>query len=434
VNGALPPGPSHNRIKQAVLWTRHFPEFQAECHERYGPSFTMRVGTTPPAVLTKDREVIKRLFTGDPLQKRHGNDVLRAVLGPRSLLLLEPREHLERRKLLLPPFHGERVRGYARLMQELIERDLDRWPDDGEVVVQQRAQDVTLEVILQAVFGMRDTALRARLRRIYDSMVDQTGSAIGFYFPQLAKRWNPLLRPYWRKKDELDAIEREQIRQTRADPSLDEREDILAMLVQARYEDGRGLTDADLVDELNTLLAAGHETTATAIAWGAELLAHNPDVQERARAGGPEYLDALSKEVLRLCPPISSVAARRPVEDFAIGEHTVKPHMAVLVNAWAIHRDPEIYPEPEAFRPERFLGDQPDSYTFMPFGGGAHRCIGAALALLEMKVAFGAIVERYDLEPVNDGVPPPERRGIVHVPEGGGRVRVRRRVAATVAA
>ena len=427
---ALPPGPSYSRIRQALLWTRRFHEFQAESHDRYGPSFTVRLGTMPVAVVTADRDVIRRLFTGDPVAKRHGNDLLRPVLGDHSILVLEPREHLERRKLLLPPFHGERVRGYAELMRELVDRDLASWRELETVEVIRRAQELTLEVIFQAVFGMSDPQVRARLRSFYDAMVATAGSSIGFYFPQLARRWNPVIRPYWRNKDALDATLREQIAATRADPALAERGDILAMLVQARYEDGGGLTDAELVDELNTLLAAGHETTATAIAWGAELLAHNPDVVRRARAAEPEYLDALVKEVLRIRPPLPVVSARRMVEPFELGDHTVKPGVPVVVNAWAIHHDPAVHPQPDAFRPERFIDDPPDSYAFMPFGGGAHRCLGASLALLEMRVAFGAILERYDLEPTRPALAPQERRGIVMAPRGGARVRVRARATA----
>jgi cytochrome P450 len=435
VNGALPPGPSQNQIRQALLWTRHYREFVADARERYGPTFTARVGGMPAAVVTVDRDAIKRLFTGDPLAKRHGNDLLRTVLGDRSLLLLEPSEHLERRKLLLPPFHGERVRAYADLMGRLIEEDLDEWGELDSVQVLPRAQDLTLEVILQAVFGMRDPQLRARLRSIYDSMVSTAGSSIGFYFPQLTSRWNPLIRKYWRNRDRLYAIVREQIAATRADPRLADRDDILAMLIEARDEDGRGgLTDDDLLDELNTLLAAGHETTATAIAWGVELLAHNPEIAERARGAEPEYLDALVKEVLRIRPPLPTVSARRPTEPFEIAGYTLEPNTTVIVDCWGIHHDPEVYPDPEAFRPERFLEDPPDSYAFMPFGGGAHRCLGASLAQLEIRVVLKAIVERYELQPTEPKIAEPERRGIVFAPHGGTRVRVTPRVAAPVAA
>jgi cytochrome P450 len=416
-----------------VLWTRRYPEFTAAARERHGPTYTVRIGGMPTSVVTVDRDAIRRLFTGDPLMKRHGNDILRSTLGDRSVLLLEPDEHLERRKLLLPPFHGERVRGYARLMEHLIAAELGRWRSREVVAVLPRAQNLTLEVILQAVLGMRDEEMRGRLRAIYDSMIGITGSALGFYFPQTHRRWNPAMRSFLGKKAALDAILTEQIAATRDDPALGERDDILAMLVSARDEHGNGLTTADLLSELNTLLVAGHETTATAIAWGAELLAHHPEELARARDGDERHLDAVVKEILRSRPPIPIGGARQPVEPFPIDGFTIDPSVVILVDGWGVHHDPDVYPDPDAFRPERFLDEPPDSYAFLPFGGGAHRCIGAALAQLEIKVVLSALLERYDLAPTQDEIAPPVRRAIALVPRGGGRVRVTARTRALAA-
>lgn len=409
---------------QAVLWTRRYPEFTHSAHERYGSTFTARIGGLPTSVVTVDRDVVRRIFTGDPVLKRHGNDLLRPVLGDRSVLLLEPSEHLERRKLLLPHFHGERVRAYSHLIRSLIEAELDRWREDEVLAVLPRAQNLTLEVILRAVLGIADPRMREQLREIYDSMIRIPGSALGFCFPQL--QW--IARSYWRKKHELDGILTEQIAATRSDPGLAGRDDILALLVQTRDERGEGLSDAELLAELNTLLVAGHETTATAIAWGAELLAHHPAVLERARRavndGEDGYTDALVKEILRIRPPIPVGAARHPVEPFSIGEFTVDPSVAIIVNAWGVHHDSALYPKPEVFRPERFVDQAADSYAFVPFGGGAHRCLGAALAQLEIKIVLGAIISHYDLEPVDAQIAGPVRRAIALVPRGGGRVRL----------
>ncbi len=373
--------------------------------------------------------MIRRLFTGDPKQKRHANDILREALGDRSLLLLEPAEHLGRRKLLSPPFHGERVRGYARLMERFVDRELDGWQDGTEVKVIKVAQRVTLDVILEAVLGLSDATLRDRLRGVFDSMLDLKGSEMALYYPRVQhrSRWNVLLELYWRKRDVLDRMLDEQIAATRSDPDLESREDILAMMVQARDEQGDGLTDTDLRHELNTLIGAGHETTATAIAWGTELLAHNPDVQSRAReaagAGDQRYLDALVKEVLRIRAPVAVAAARHPLEPFEVDGYEVGSDAVVLADCWGVHLDPTVYADPECFEPARFLEPTPE-YSFLPFGGGAHRCLGAALAQLEMKVALSAIVGRFELVPVGDALAPPVRRGIVLAPKGGGRVRV----------
>jgi cytochrome P450 len=398
-------------------------------HQRYGSTFTARLGGLPTSVVTTDRDAIRRLFTGDPLLKRHANDLVRPVLGDRSVLLLEPGEHLERRKLLLPTFHGERVRRYAELMRELIDDDLDRWAVSEEVRLLPRAQDLTLQVILQAVLGVRDAAMREQLRGIYDAMVGLPLSEIAFYFPRLTRRsrWSPVAELFWRRKDELDRLVTSHIASTRQDPRLQERDDVLALLVQARDERGGGLTDAELLAELNTLLVAGHETTAAALAWGAELLAHDRQVLERTRSavdgGETEYLDALVKEVLRIRPPLIG-GARHPVEPFPIGEFVIDPAVAIIVNAWGVHHDHAIYTEPERLRPERFMEGAPDSYTFLTFGGGAHRCLGASLAQLEIKVVLSAIVERYDLTPVGAELAPAVRRGLSLVPRGGGRVRI----------
>jgi cytochrome P450 family 135 len=428
---SLPPGPRLPRAVQAAARVWRFAEFSDRGHARYGDSFTVHVGTSPAAVLTRDREVIKRLYTGDPLGKRHGNDLLSNFLGMQSVLMLEPPEHLVRRKMLLPPFHGERVQSYARLMQRLTAAELDRLRAGEVVEVQPIAQALTLDVILQAVLGISDVAMRTRLREIFDALNTPLNS-FALFVPQLARRarWNPLSRRPWRLKDELDAVLFEHIAATRADPLLGEREDILAMMVGARDEAGAGLSDEQLRDELITLIAAGHETTATATAWGVELLVHNPAVMARAREGDDAYLEALVKEILRIRSPLPISSARHMLEPFAIGPWTIPPNVAVLVDAYGVHNDPRTYPEPHAFRPERFLDEQPDGYSFVPFGGGAHRCLGASLALLEMKVVLREMLARVELERMSTVPARPVPGGPTLKPRGGTRVRVLARRAA----
>ena len=284
-------------------------------------------------------------------------------------------------------------------------------------------------MILEAVLGLSDAALRDRLRAVFDSMLDLPGTELALYYPavQRRSRWNKPLELYWRKRDVLDRMLDDQIAATRADPALERRDDILALMVLARDEQGDGLTDTDLRHELNTLISAGHETTATAIAWGAELLAHNPAVQARAREavgdGDQRYLDALVKEVLRSRAPVAVAAARHPLEPFEIDGYVIDSDAVILADCWAVHRDPTVYPAPDSFRPERFLEPTPE-YSFLPFGGGAHRCLGAALAQLELKVVLSAVLERFALHPLGDELAPPVRRGIVLAPKGGGRVKV----------
>jgi cytochrome P450 len=339
--------------------------------------------------------------------------------------MLEPPEHLLRRKMLLPPFHGERVQSYARLMERLTAHALDRLRPGEVVKVQPIAQALTLDVILQAVLGISDVEMRGRLRKLFDQLNTPLNS-LAMFVPQLARRsrWNLLSRRPWRLKDELDALLFEHIATTRADALLSEREDILAMLVSARDENDEGLSDQQLRDELITLIAAGHETTATATAWGIELLVHNPAVIARAREGDDAYLEALVKEILRIRSPLPITSARYMLEPFPIGEWTIPPSVAVLVDAYGVHHDPRTYPEPHAFRPERFLENPPDGYSFLPFGGGAHRCLGASLALLEMKVVLREMLARVELERTSTTLARPVPGGPTLKPRGGTRVRV----------
>lgn len=461
----LPPGPRLPGPAQAVLWGLRYPQFTGSARERFGPTFTIKPGTMPRSVVTSDRDAIRQLLTGDPLTKHHGNDVLRPLIGGRSVLLLAPAEHLARRKLLLPPFHGERVRGYAELMQRLMAEEVGRWRAGDRVAVLPIAQNVTIEVILQAVLGVADVDTRRRFRRLIDDILFYplgalrlrvTGRlappitppwrlrelaafaasfptpAVTTYFPELKSRspWNVGTWRWWKHRDRLFALLDEQIAATRADPRLAERADVLAMLVQARDEDGNALSADDLRDDLVALIAAGHETTAAAIAWGAVMLAHNPSVQDHAtlaaRDNDEQYLGALVKEVLRIRPPLPVAAVRVLDEPFAIGPHTIPAGTPIIVDAWGVHHDPEVYPEPESFQPERFLSEAPPPYTWLPFGGGAHRCLGAALAELEIKVALATMLSGVTIAPADADLAPPARRGLTLVPHAGGRIRVLR--------
>ncbi len=392
----------------ARRYTWRFTDFTARQHERHGKSWTLRLPGLPDSVVTTDRELIKAVLTGDPLARRHGNDILERVLGSGSVMLLEPAPHLVRRKALLPPFHGDRVRAYGELMTRLVEADLDTWTPDRPVRVLDHSRRLTLEIIQQAVLGSGDPEFAARLAALVDTFNSPVAN-LGLFAPPLSRRarWNVLAEPYWRKVDELDALMDGLL--ARGDEDADS---VLAMLRES------GLSAIELRDELKTLLTAGHETTASAIAWACDLLAHHPEVAGRVRDGDRAYLAATAKEVLRL----------RTITPVSVGRTLLEPTAGlpagtvVLINAYALHRDPELHPEPDAFRPERFIdGDGPPPYAYLPWGGGAHRCVGAALATLELEAAIRAIVARFDLEPTG----PPERplrRGPTFAPAGGATV------------
>jgi cytochrome P450 family 135 len=451
----MPPGPRTPRLAQAVLWGAWFPSFSERLRARYGDTFTVKLGTMPPLVVTSDHEAIRHLLTGDPLRRRHGNEVLTPMVTDRSVILLEPEEHLERRRLLLPAFHGERVRAYGSVMQELVDEELDRWRPGDVVSVFPVMQALTLELIMRAVLGISDEGVRTRLRDLIDDALYYpwgplkrriardpraadarmpeavrrglttasviVSPAVSTFFPGIKRDawWNVAVAGWWPIRAALAEVLDEQIAATRADPRLGEREDVLATLVR----DGEPLPDLDLREELITLVTAGHETTAMAISWGCELLAHNPGAQ-----GDPDnaaYLDALAKEVLRMRPPVPLAAVRVLDEPMRIGSYTVPAGLHIGIDVYGVHGDPARYEDPEAFRPGRFLEGSPPSYAFLPFGGGAHRCIGAPLAELEIRVALGTILRRVDFEPLMPELARTARRGVLLLPDGGGRIRVR---------
>lgn len=397
---------------QALRYTWRFHAFTARQHARHGASWTLSLPGLPESVITADRELIRHLLTGDPLVRRHANDILERVLGSGSVMLLEPAPHLQRRKALLPPFHGDRVRGYGELMARLIEADLDTWPTDRPVKVLEHSRRLTLEIIQQAVLGTSDDVFARRLAELVDTFNSPVAN-LGLFAPPLSTRarWNLLAEPYWRKVDEFDALMGELIDRGDEDP-----DSVLAMLRELE------LTDQELRDELKTLLSAGHETTATAIAWACDLLAHHPHVAERLREGDRDYLAATAKEVMRIRTVAPVSVARTLLEPIG----GLPAGTVVLVDAHSLHHDPELYPEPHAFRPERFLGEVPPGYAYLPFGGGAHRCVGAALASMELEAAIAGIAERFDLAPAG---PPakPVRRGPTHTPAGGAPVQARSR-------
>jgi cytochrome P450 family 135 len=434
-NTSLPPGPRWPRPVQTVWYTFAQASFFAACRSRFGETWTLRLPSFPPLVVTRDRDAIRRLFTGDPLVRRHGNDLFKSAFGERSVMLLGPAEHIERRRLELPCFQGQAVRSYTERIRELITRELESWNDGQAVVTQPRARALTMAIILELVLGVRNPELQSELSAIFDSFNTPLSKLALFLPTSLGRRawWNPISMPAYARVDRMRALLGAHIAQTRADPRLAGRGDVLAVLVRAGGQDGHALSDIDLRDELVTLVAAGHETTATAMAWACDLLAHNPDVVARLRqslaSGEREYLKATAKELLRVRTIVYVAATRQMLEPFPIGDWTIGPDALVLADAQGIHGDPQLYPEPDEFRPERFLGATPDSYTYIPFGGGAHRCLGAPLASLELELFIETLVNRVDLAAVG---PParPRRRGVTLAPENQGRVRISHRAQA----
>ena len=435
----LPPGPSEAQAIQTARWLLRPIAFMESSRRRYGDAFSVSfLGFERPMVMLSDPDAIRALYTAHEHGLPAGRSIaLLPVMGPGSVLLLEGQEHLARRKLMLPPFHGERMRSYEATVREVTEREIDSWSDGSPFAIHPRMQAVTLEVILQAVFGVTDPARSARLRERLPLLLGETSSAALQFRVLLSRRvgrgdpmaaMNELLR-------EIDELLLAEIAERRADPAAAEREDILSLLVAARFEDGSEMSDREVRDQLVTLLLAGHETTATALAWTFDLLLRNPATLARLTAevdAGDEdtYLRAVISESLRL-RPVVPLAGRRLASDLNVNGLSLPAGTDVTPAIWLTHTRPDLYPEPYAFRPERFLegeGGYPiNKYGWIPFGGGIRRCLGAAFAEMEMRVVLEAILQRRTLSPANSRAERVTRRNVTFSPRKGTLVRSSRR-------
>jgi cytochrome P450 len=375
-------------------------------------------------VMLSDAEAIRALY-GNP---EHGLPpgrtlALQPILGSRSLLLLEGREHLARRRLMLPPFHGARMRAYEDTVREVVARDVARWPRGEPFAVHPHMQRVTLEVILRAVFGVTEPARRTALAARLERLLAETASA-GLQFGVLLSRRfgapDPLTRLQSQRRA-IDAMLDAEIARRREEPG----EDILSLLVAARFEDGEPMDDAEIRDQLMTLLLAGHETTATGLAWTLDLLTRHPQVMARlvaaVDAGEEAYVRAVVSEALRL-RPVVPLAGRRLRAELRVDGHVLPAGTDVTPAIWLAHTRADRYPEPYAFRPERFLGQAPSTYAWVPFGGGVRRCLGAAFAEMEMRVALAEILRRRALRPASPRAERVARRNVTFSPAQGTRV------------
>ncbi len=409
--------------------------FLERCNHRYGNFFTVRfpIGTI---VFVAEPSIIKEVFTGDPdlLHAGEGNAApLEPIMGRHSVLLLDGPEHMRQRKLMLPSFHGERMQRYGDLMRRIAEEEIARWPVGEPFGLRPRTQAITLEVIIRAVFGIRDADRLAHLRDRLGRLLD-----IGMHRSALAAIAIPALRRtigrrlwarFQRLRADVDEVLYDEIGRRRLAEDIAEREDVLSVLLQARDDDGRPMTDVELRDQLMTLLVAGHETTATTLAWAFELLLRHPvelaRLQEEVdEENGDDYLDAVIKETLRLRPVVPGVV-RKLTAPMTLGGYELPAGVRVAPNIYLTHRNPNVYAAPERFRPERFLEDPPDTYSWIAFGGGIRRCLGASFALYELKVVIPAILRTVSLRAVG----PPEpitRRAITFVPARDAMVEVER--------
>jgi cytochrome P450 len=427
----LPPGPKGPGIVQGVRYARDPHGFLDSLRRRYGDVFTISFPIVGRIVYVADPALVKEVFTGSPEQMHAGEanaTVLEPALGPNSVLTLDEAPHMRQRKLLLPPFHGEQIRRYGELIREITTRDMESWPVGEPFALRSHTQRITLAVILRAVFGVEDEARFERALRLIDTFSKRVDLVTHLPFLQHdLGRWSPWGR-FLRAREDLDAFIYEEIALRRSERSGEEdgAGDVLSLLLGARDEDGEPMSDEELRDELVTVVAAGHETTATALAWAMERLLRNPRVLERLResiaAGEDDYLEATIKETLRARPVIVDVA-RKLTRPLRIDGYELPAGSFLFPAVAALHYREDIYPDPHEFRPERFLeGPKPDNYAWIPFGGGVRRCIGASFAEYEAKIILRAFLERAELSAPE---PKPERakiRNITVVPAKGCRV------------
>ena len=395
-----------------------------QCLREHGECFTVRLASLGEVVFLADPAGIRAVFTAPPHLVRAGeeNAILRPVVGPRSVLLADGEAHLRKRRLLLPPFHGQRLARHAAVMRRAAELEVERWPEGRPFALRPRMQAITLEVIARAVFGLEQDEHQAELRGLLGRLLDHSAAhPLVALVPQLQRNlgpWSPWAR-FQRAREETDAAMFALIRRRRGDRAAAQRDDILSLLLQARDEDGMQLSDSELRDELVTLLVAGHETTATALAWAFERLLRHPEAWSRmtaeASAGEEGYLDAVIKETLRL-RPVFSIVIRRLAAEMQVAGHALPADTLVAPCAYLVHRLPRLYPDPRAFRPERFLGHSPEPYAWIPFGGGTRRCLGASFAALEMKQVLSTVALRTRLRLADDRPEPIRRRAITLAP------------------
>jgi cytochrome P450 len=436
----LPPGPPLPSFMQLLgTWLRPGMSMVA-LWRRYGRRVTVNIPFQPPLVMISDPDEVKEIFKLAPhvAHPGQGARVLEPILGRYSLILLDEDLHLEHRRLLLPAFHGDRMKLLIDLMRELTDAELDTWPTDTPVSLHPHLQALTLEVILRAVFGMEKGPRLDDLRETLTGILALADRPLSIVLP-VADRylgWWPTMRQFRRLRARSRRLIFDEIHDRRAafergiaDP---EARDVLAMMLAGTHEDGSPMSDQEMHDELMTALVAGHETTASQLAWTFMHLAREPRIAGRLTAEvdsgeGDAYLVATINESLRLRPVLPQVEPRYLKAPVTIGDFQYPAGVALIPAPYMLHHDPEVYPEPFTFKPERFVDQNPGTYTWIPFGGGRRRCLGAAFALQEMKIVVSEVMRRFAVEPATPAPEASIRRSITISPKLGSTVVLRDR-------
>jgi cytochrome P450 len=419
---------------QAFGWALRPLAFMALCRERYGEIFTLRVRHGSPWVLLTDPEDVRRVFTTNAESLRAGageaNPLLGPLLGPRSVMLLDEPEHMLHRKFMLPSFHGERMRGYGEMIEEVARREISSWPVGEPLALWPRMQAISMEVVMRAVFGAGESAHMRRLRELLRAMTDWLNDSRRLaMLTTFGSSWLSRNNGFHAVIEPVEAAVLEEVRRRRAAPAQQAGEDILSMLEQAYDQNGTPMSEQELRDELITLLSDG--PTATSLAWAFERLLRHPDKLARLRdevlAGVDDaYADAVVKEILRLCPAVPLVM-RKLVEPMQLSGYTIPAGVTVAPCVYLMHRREDIYPRPRSFAPERFLERPAGTYTWIPFGGGVRRCVAASFAQLEMKRVMQTVLREVELRPAVSRSESARRSSVAFAPGDQARVILTRR-------
>lgn len=435
----LPDGPQTLPLLQLYQWIVRPLEFLDTCAERYGDCFSIKLANYPTFVFFSSPQAIEKIFTANPKQFEVGkaNRILRPTLGDNSLLLLDGDRHQRQRQLLMPAFHGERMRTYGQLIDQITEQVTTQWAQGQPFTVRPFMQEISLQVILQAVFGLHQGERFQQLKQLLASLLDLTSSRLGFALAIFSALeydlgpWSPG-GYFLRKRQQIDQLIYAEIRQRREqpDPSAS---DILSLMMAARDEAGQPMIDEELRDELMTLLVAGHETTATALSWALYWIHRLPEVKEKlleeldtlGKDSDPStiarlpYLNAVYSETLRIYPVVIIAVPRIVKSPLHLMGYDFEPDTILAPCIYLTHHREDLYPQPKQFKPERFLEGQFSPYEYFPFGGGNRRCIGATFALFEMKLALVSILSRVQLTLADNRPVQPIRRGVTMTPVGG---------------
>ncbi|MCV7067950.1 cytochrome P450 [Mycolicibacterium farcinogenes] len=432
---ALPPGPPLPMVVQSALMASYGLRFLTGCQRRYGNVFTLRIPLSGTVVYLADPADIKTVYAGDPRVYHSGEAhwFFRGLLGDSSLFVLDGDEHHTLRRLTMPAFHRDAVARQAAQMSEISAANIASWPVGKSFPVAPMTTEITLEVILRTVIGASDPARLAALRRVIPRLLYMKSWETPAITKPSLRRHHPW-RGVARRFEEADELLYAEIADRRADPNLDERTDVLAMLVRATGDDGRTLSDSELRDQLLTAIAAGHETTATALSWALERLIRHPaalakavraaDASAAGDAAGDEYLDAVIKETLRIRPVLFS-SGRILKEPTEIGGYLLPAGVMVDPAIGLVHASADVYPDPDRFDPDRMLGASLSPTTWLPFGGGNRRCLGATFAMVEIRLVLREILRRVELSTTTAPDEKQRAKHVTFVPHRGGMIHIR---------